>query len=67
MDAEKNIIYNILSKGIHEYEEDECYRLYPALEYVITTVLDIELEKRQRKKKMDEIKKMINTQRMEDK
>lgn len=67
LETEKNMIYNILSKGIHEYEEDECYRLYPALEYIITSILDIELEKRQRKKKMDEIKKMINTKRMEDK
>lgn len=32
LDGEKNLIYKVLSKGIHEYEEEECYRLYPALE-----------------------------------
>ena len=67
LDAEKNMIYAILSRGVHEYEEDECYRMYPALEYIITSILDIELKKRQRKKKMAEIKKQINTKRMEDK
>lgn len=67
LDAEKNMIYSILSKGIHEYEEDECYMLYPALEYIITSILDIELEKKQKKKKTDEIKKQINSKRLEDK
>lgn len=67
LNNEKNMIYPILSKGIHEYEEDECYRLYPALEYIIISILNIELEKKQQKKKIDEIKKQINSKRLENK
>ncbi len=61
LDAEKNKIYEILSKGIHEYEEEECYELYPVLEYIITSILDIEIEKKERKRKMDQIKKQLNS------
>lgn len=37
------------------------------MEYIIISILDIELEKKQRKKKTDEIKKQINSKRLEDK
>lgn len=67
LNTEKNMIYKILSKGIHEYEEDECYRLYPMLEYIIKSILDIELEKKQRKKELDEVRRKINSKRQEDK
>ena len=67
LNTEKNMIYKILSKGIHEYEEDECYSLYPALEYIIKSILDIELEKKQRKKELDEVRRKINSKRMEEK
>lgn len=66
-ETEKNMIYSVLSKGVHEYEEEECYELYPTLEYIIMSILDIELEKKNRNKKIKEIKKQIATKRTEDK
>ena len=47
----KNEIYSILSKGVHEYEEDECLSLYLSVKYVIERLLDIELEKKNNKDK----------------
>lgn len=45
----KNQIYSILSKGIHEYEEDECLELYLAVKFIIECILDLELEKKNKK------------------
>ena len=42
----KNQIYSILSKGVHQYEENECLELYLAVKFVIERMLDIELEKK---------------------
>ena len=55
----KNEIYTILSKGVHEYEEDECLGLYEAVKYVIERLLDIELEKKENAKKTSEVLKAI--------
>ena len=56
---EKNRIYSILSKGIHEYDEEECYNLYPALEFIIESILDIELQKREHARKIKEVKNSL--------
>ena len=42
----KNQIYAILSKGVHEYEENECLELFLAVKFVIERMLDMELEKK---------------------
>lgn len=47
----KNQIYSILSKGVHEYDEDECLKLYLAVKFVVERILDIELEKKNNAKK----------------
>lgn len=55
----KNAIYTVLSKGVHEYEEDECYKLYPIMKYIIITVLDNYLYEKKRKEKLKEISKVL--------
>lgn len=40
-------IYSVLSKGVHEYEEDECMQLYLSVKFIIERMLDLELEKKQ--------------------
>lgn len=55
----KGEIYSILSKGIHEYDEEECIALYPAVRYIIEGILDIELEKKNKKKKAAEAVQII--------
>ena len=55
----KNQIYSVLSKGVHEYEESECLTLFPAVKYIIESILDEELLKREKAKKTQEAKKII--------
>ena len=43
----KSEIYSILSKGIHEYEEEECMQLYLSVKFIIERMLDLELEKKE--------------------
>ena len=44
-------IYSILSKGVHEYTEEECMELYLVVKFVVERMLDIELEKQENKRK----------------
>lgn len=57
--AIKKQIYSVLSKGIHEYEEDECLDLFDAVFHVVTVILDQELYKKERTEKAIEAKKAI--------
>lgn len=63
----KEEIYSVLSKGIHEYEEDECMELYLAVKYVIERMLDIELERKSRLSKANEAMKAIKSKLQESK
>ena len=47
-------IYGILSKAVHCLEEEECLKLYPAVQYVIERILDNEIEKKQKVFKLKE-------------
>lgn len=38
--SQKSKIYSVLSKGIHEYDEDECYEMYPVIRNVILFILN---------------------------
>ena len=53
-------IYSILSKGIHELEEEECKHYFPILRQAIEIILDEEIEKKQREKKNKEIRDQLN-------
>ena len=59
LDEIKNQIYSVLSKGVHEYEESECLTLFPVVGYIIESILDEELSKREKAKKAQEAKKII--------
>lgn len=63
----KEQIYSILSKGVHEYEEDECIQLYIAVKFVVEQILDLELEKKTRGVKAKEAMKAIQGKLQEDK
>lgn len=58
----KDAIYTVLSKGVHEYDEDECYELYPIMKYIIITVLDNYLHEKQKKEQLKEISKVLTEQ-----
>lgn len=53
-------IYSILSKGIHELEEEECKEYFPILRTAIEIILDEHIEKIERNKKNKIIANQIN-------
>lgn len=61
LDSQKSKIYSILSKGIHEYEEDECYELYPMMKAIIILMLEKYLSEKERKKQLREIEKTLKS------
>lgn len=54
-------IYGVLSKGIHSLDEEECLRLYPALQYLIENIMDFEIEKRGKELKLKEAIKNLSS------
>jgi hypothetical protein len=56
----KNQLYEVLSKGVHEYTENDCGRMYPFLRFCIEAILDEELAKKERKEKANNAKKAIS-------
>jgi len=52
-------IYSILSKGLHELSEEECKLYFPALKSAIDLILDQEIERRDREKKVIAASKTI--------
>lgn len=67
LSAVKEEIYSVLSKCIHEYEEDECMELYLAVKYVIERMLDLELERKSRLSRANEAMKAIKSKLQENK
>lgn len=53
-------IYSILSKGIHELDEDECKGFFPILRTAIEIVLDEQIEKNEKEKKNKLISDQLN-------
>jgi len=51
--VENKQVYSILSKGIHELEENECYEYFPILRDSIEIILDelVEIDNKQNKRK----------------
>lgn len=52
-------MYALLSKGIHELTEDECLEHFHTLRIAIELILDENLERHERKKKISEAKKAL--------
>ena len=61
LDSQKSKIYSVLSKGIHEYEEDECYELYPAMRTIIILMLESYLSDKESKQQLKEIEKTLKS------
>lgn len=59
--VENNSIYGILSKGIHELTEEDCLAYFDCMRQSIELILDERLVQLEKKKKIDEVKKTLNT------
>ena len=57
--VENKSIYSILSKGIHELDEDTCLNYFKSMKVGIEIILDQKLEKKKQKEKEEEAKKSI--------
>lgn len=58
--VENTKIYSILSKGIHELDEEECKSFFPILRTAIEIVLDEEIEQKEKEKKNKLISDQLN-------
>jgi len=52
-------IYGILSKGIHELDEDECLKFFPAIKLAVILILEQKVEMETKRKRDEEAKKLI--------
>jgi hypothetical protein len=58
--VENRVLYKILSFGVHELSEEECLRVFPAVKIGIELILDDELERHKREKKIEAAKDALN-------
>lgn len=56
----KNLLYGILSKGIHELEETECREYFNIVLQALLIILEAKLEKKEKIKREEETAKLIN-------
>ena len=59
--VENKQIYGILSKGIHELEEEECLAYFDCMRQSIELILDERLVQLEKKKKEAEVKKALSS------
>ncbi len=53
------VIYGILSKGIHDLDEDTCKRYYPVVRAAIIAILEEDLQARDKARAADELTKAL--------
>jgi hypothetical protein len=58
--VENRVLYKILSSGVHELSEQDCLKAFPAVKLGIELILDDELERHKREKKIEEAKKALS-------
>ncbi|HSA60320.1 MAG TPA: short-chain dehydrogenase [bacterium] len=59
--VENRLLYGILSKGVHDLTENDCLEAFPIVKLGIELILDEELERHSRAKKVQNAKKEIGS------
>lgn len=59
LESVKDHLYSVLSKGIHEYDEQECLEIYEIVKFVIEEILDKQLEEKKREEKIKKAKEAL--------
>lgn len=54
-----NVLYNLLSKGVHELSETECQTQYPFLQEAIDTILEDKLQEQLRQQRKERLSKNL--------
>jgi hypothetical protein len=55
----RNVLYGVLSKGVHESSEDECKELFPYVKQAIDIMLDTKIAQREREDKLKEMRNKL--------
>lgn len=58
--VENKEVYGVMSKGIHELEEDECIKYFPVIEQLIKMCLDESIAEKKKKADAEELKKKLS-------
>ena len=58
--VEMQVIYGILSLGIHELDEDVCLKFFPAIKLAVILILEQKMEIEARRKRDEEAKNLIS-------
>lgn len=53
----RNRIYGVISNGVHNANDEECLKLFPATKYIIDSILETQIQQREKEKRLDEVKK----------
>lgn len=53
-------VYKVLSKGIHELDEDSCKKYYPVVRAVIIAILEEDLQRREKQKAATELQSALS-------
>lgn len=57
--VDNKAVYGVISKGIHELDEDECIKYFPVIEQLIKMCLDESIAKKKKKSDEEELKKKL--------
>lgn len=63
--VDNRVLYKILSSGVHELSEQDCLKAFPAVKIGIELILDDELERYEREKKIESAKKALHLKAQE--
>lgn len=63
--VETKHLYGIISKGIHELEEQECLEMFPHVKLAIELILDEKLHKLEREEKISAMKSFVQSKHAE--
>lgn len=55
-----NVLYRLLSKGVHELSEDECREQYHLLQEAIDTILEDKLQEQLQQQRKERLSKSLN-------
>ncbi|NIY76091.1 hypothetical protein HED22_10580 [Thalassospira sp. HF15] len=57
--VENTKIYSVLSKGVHDLEEQECLEIFPAIRSLMLFILEEDLQNREKESKLEAAKKAL--------
>lgn len=53
-------VYSVLSKGVHELDEQECKTYFPALKEIIILILEEDIEKREKQTRIEKAQEALD-------